>query len=166
MKTNFQGKIWYSNEEYLGNYKNDIDDLIQHAEVIVAFIDNDFTKGFLQSGKSIECITELEFISIVKKQLSDIPAQLFTVYLDRQGFTENEIVVLEATLKEHRVGNAVKALKLITQNNQILFSTRSDYEEILFDRIQTSLSINLNYAIDNVVGNFYFGTMPTAVDVV
>lgn len=166
MKTNFQGKVWYSNEEYLGNYKNDIDDLIQHAEAIVVFIDNDFTKGFLQSGKSIECITELEFINIVKKQLSDIPAQLFTVYLDRQGFTENEIAVLETTLKEYRVGNAVEALKLITQNNQILFSTRSDYEEILFDRIQTALSKKLNYAIDHVVGNFYFGTMPTTVDVV
>ena len=47
----FLGQIWYSDLEMLGNYRNDIVNLVENAESIVIFVDDKFTDGFLDENE-------------------------------------------------------------------------------------------------------------------
>lgn len=162
----FLGQIWYSDLEMLGNYRNDIDNLVENAESIVIFVDDKFTDGFLDENSVVECITKYEIVSIAKKQLSSAPAQLFTVFLDRSGFSEEENVILKTMFSQFDIADAEKALNLIVQNNQICFSTRKDYEEVLFYNLEVLMLSNDFFKDKQVKGNFFFGTVSTSVDIV
>ena len=165
-KEGFPGRVWYSDLENLGNYRNDIDDLVRNSESIVILIDDKFTNGFLDESLYWDCVTKYEILSIARKQLSNTPAQLFTVFLDRAGFSAEENAVMRTLFSDFNFTDAEQAVRLLTQNNQIFFSTRKDFEEILFHNLETLMLSNTYFKKQKIKGNFYFGTMPTDVDIV
>lgn len=162
----FPGNIWYSDNEVKGNYKNDIPRIIGDAKCAVLFIDKAFTKNFLTPFKKQECITSLEIIEIAKRKLSDPEFELYTIFLDRStGFTANENTVLKLLFHKAGIHNAVQAVRLFTQNNTVFFSTTRDDEEVLVHNISKDFLSNRYFADNKTKGNFYFGTIPTYVDV-
>ena len=62
------GYVWYSDQESVGNYDQDIPVLIPSAEFAVLFISSDFTAGFLKDGKNnySGCVTVKEIVQIEK----------------------------------------------------------------------------------------------------
>lgn len=166
MAGQFPGSIWYSDIETKGNYKNDIPQMIGGAECAVLFIDKDFTKDFLTPFKKQECITALEVVQIARRKLSAPDFELYTIFLDRQtGFTPKENADLEKLFKKEGIEHAEQAVKLFTQNNAVFFFTARDDEEALVQRISKNFLTNRYYAENKPNGNFFFGGVPTFVDV-
>ena len=167
MERNFPGSVWYSDSEPLGNYKSDIPRLIDEAECAVIFIDGDFTRNFLGSNDTQECITALEVIEIARKKAEVPEFQLVTVMLDRKtGITPEESAVLERLFAGANIPGPGEAVRFFSQNNAVFFATARDDENYLFKSIAKNLLSNEFYKTMRSQGNFFFGKKPTYVDVV
>lgn len=160
-------EIWYSDCEVYGNYKIDPHNLISPAKCAVLFIDPDFTHSFLDQESSFECITAIEIVEIIKKKLADSSFRIITVYVDRNAaITEKEYETICSLLNRNHVENPKEAAKLISQNNAVYFSTAKDDEDELFFSISRRMLSNEYYSEHTPNGNYYFGIIPTSVDVV
>lgn len=160
----FVEEVWYSDDNPVGNYANDIDELIDSACKYVLFIDEKFTDGF-NNFKENECITALEVCAIARKLLKDKDGtMLLTVFLDRKGFTPEENKTLTKLFRDNGIKEAEEATRLFTQNNVIPFSTYTGIEEGLFKKLYEALLSGV--APEKNKGNFCFGKMPTSADIV
>lgn len=102
------GRVWYSDDEIIGNFKKDVPIVIPQCDYYFIFVTKDFTKGFLTdkgdnnvSGyvkdgvKYTECITLQEFLEI-EKQRQSRNVSIITVNIDDADMDFN---VLETVLK-------------------------------------------------------------------
>lgn len=93
------GRVWYSDDENVGNYDLDIPVLIKCADIFVLFLAEGFTEYFLTpSGEAnlfgyegaLPCITLKEMVEIEKqRQLRDIT--VLTVNIDGYTFSKTDI---------------------------------------------------------------------------
>ena len=163
----FNGEVWYSDEEAYGNYKSDIPSLMKDAECAILFIDPQFTKDFLKQDSEVECITAYEIVEIAKKKLQDDSFRIMTVFLDRAaGLSQEEAKTIQELFQNAKIEQPEAAVKLFSQSNMVLFSTARDDEEELFVNLSQKMLSNTYYATHVPYGNFYFGSLPTSVDVV
>ena len=166
LKHNINAEIWYSDSEVYGNYKNDPHTLITEAECAIIFIDPDFTHSFLDQN-NVECITAIEIVEIIKKRLLDDSFRIITIYVDRSSaLSEEESNVICTLLRRHQVENAEEAVKFISQSNAVFFSTAQDDEDELFFPISRQMLSDDYYSKHVPYGNYYFGIIPTSIDVV
>ena len=162
----FPGDIWYSDEEPQGNYRTDIPRLIGEAECAVMFIDPAFTDGFLD-GAPMECITALEVTEIARKMALDPNFAIITVYLDRNtGLTAEESACLSELFSRAGFADPQAAVLRIAQHNTVFFSTATGDEDDLFDRVSRDMVPGDYYRRHIRTGNFYFGSLPTQLDLV
>lgn len=159
---NFPAKVWYSDINKVGNYKDDIGGLVESAKSIVIFIDDKFTKDFLKTG-GLECITALEICAIANKLLNDKDVVLLTVFLDRKGFTKKENKILTQLFINNNISDPDKAVSRICQNNIITFSTSIDLENELFKELSEVLFSAKQIKRDK--GDFHLGNWDTSADI-
>ena len=162
----FPGEVWYSDDEVYGNYRNDTTRLISEAECAVLFIDPDFTKGFIDEGGSLECITAKEIVEIGKKFQRELDFRIITIFLDRTaGFSIDESKVIVDLFKKDGVKDYEVVANRICQSNAVFFSTSRDVENDLFSRVSKEMLPDSYYKNRVPSGNFYFGNIPTSVDI-
>ena len=102
------GRIWYSDEENVGNYELDVPVLIGQAEIFVLFLAKGFTDYFLNEenkanivakGKNSPCVTAKEIIEIEKqRQIRNIT--VLTVNIDGYSLTQDDLNVFKTIFKE------------------------------------------------------------------
>lgn len=167
VEKSFPGAVWYSDAEVLGNYRNDIDELVNDAECAIIFIDPDFTTGFLEENNTVECITALEILAIAQKLYIDPTFNVLTVYLDRPtGFTPDEIAILETLCTKHKCAEPIEIVRNLTQRNMVPFATATDNEDELFYDLSQRMLPDSFYQTQKALGNFHFGRVHTQADVV
>lgn len=93
------GRVWYSDDENLGNYNLDIPVLIGQADIFVLFLAEGFTEYFLTPdgranvtgyGDHPACITAKEIIEIERqRQMRDVA--ILTVNIDGYGLTDSDV---------------------------------------------------------------------------
>lgn len=164
----FIGEVWYSDDETYGDFKRDPQYLINNAECVVVFIDPNFTYNFLNDeDPKVECITAKEIVEIIKKCQNDKSFRIVTIYVDRiSGLSESETNKIVSLLQKEGVENSLEAVTLLSQRNLVFFSTATDYEDELFASITRKMLPNEYYASHISHGNFYFGSIPTSVDII
>ena len=144
-KNGFVGSVWYSDDELVGNYLNDIPRLINEAECAILFIDSDFTKGFKENNSDYhhkECITAHEILEIIKKKNLNPDFTIITVFLDRdKGFNEDEYLTIQKLLEENGVDDPQKKADLLTHNNHWSFYTAKEEETELFEKIKNNICL-------------------------
>lgn len=167
VKHHFSGEVWYSDSEVYGNYKSDPSGLISSAECAIIFIDPKFTDGFLHQDNYFECITAIEIIEIIKKKIQDDAFRIITIYVDRNtAMQKEESEIICSLLGKAGVSDPEEAVKFISQSNAVFFSTAKDDEDILFSSISSKMLPDDYYLKNTPRGNFYFGAISTAVDIV
>ena len=165
-KREFPGNVWYSNGEVLGNYKKDIPELIGSAKCAVLFINKRFTANFSAKNTQSECITAIEVSQIARKIETDNSFKIITVFLDRnEGFTAKESAELEQLFARSEIADVKTAVKAFSQSNMCFFSTVRDDEELLFGKLEEKI-LPIISLYSKPRGNFYFGKIPTTVDVI
>ncbi len=144
------GRIWYSDDESVGNFKLNILNIIPQCDYYVLFVTSDFTKGFLtpsgennQNGYSIddtdykECITMQEIIAI-EKQRQQRPVTIIVVNID--GST------LDTSIFEKVFSNAGilcdDSVEFYQNLNQNVYLRRQTDFELFASRISKGLELN------------------------
>ena len=165
-RSDFPYKVWYSDEEVYGNFKNDIPRLIDEAQCVVMFADTNFTKGFLDPQSEQECITALEIAEIERKMQRDDVFRMIIVFLDRPtGFTVDEAAIFRQLFQKESICDE-SCLGHFMLSNAIQFNTAVGDEDLLFEKISQSMLPDQFYKAHRNGGNFYFGIIPTFVDLV
>ena len=173
------GKVWYSDLEPYGNYRENVERLIDQAECAVIFLSSGFTEGFLDaSGERIncssyldarnqehyECITVHEIIAIERRIQRDPAFRVLTVNLDGYTLNLDEQRVLEKVFRLAGVYTPA-SVGHFAQCNVNPFYTAKDDEEEFFARWAESVYPIAFYQQRAVQGNFYFGGRQTSVDI-
>ena len=137
-RIDFPGEVWYSDLENVGNYKADPVPLLGQATCAVMFIDKNFTEGFSNS----DCVTAAEVLEIVKnKKARPDKFTVITIFLSREaGFSEEEAKTLESLLVKNQLSR--EDAQIVTKCNQVVFNTRKDDEQELFDKLKYELLPN------------------------
>ena len=145
-KNDLECTVWFSDDEIVGNYKNDISRLIGEANNAVIFIDQDFTRGFSETdgqNDHKECITAREIIEIIKKKDRHPDFVIITVFLDREkGFSEEECQIIQKLLENDGEEKAKVKTALLTHNNHWTFNTAKDEEDDLFCKIMENVCLD------------------------
>ena len=93
------GRVWYSDDENVGNYNLDIPNLIGHAEIFVFFLAKGFTDYFLTPEGKVNfdgydgnpgCITVKEIIEI-EKQRQNRNVVILTVNIDGYVLSDEDL---------------------------------------------------------------------------
>lgn len=167
LKHHFNGEVWYSDSEAYGNYKLDPPSLIGEAECAIILIDPNFTFNFLGNEDAKDCITAIEIVEILKKKLIDDTFRITPVLIDRQNtLSAEESEIICTLLRNEGIPNPEDAVKLISQSNALRFSTAYDDEDELFAAISFHMLPDEFYKSHRPKGNFYFGVIPTTVDII
>ena len=163
--TKFPAKVWYSDGEIYGNYKNDIPELIGSAQCAVLFVDTDFTKGFTENDSDFDCITAHEIVAIEKKIQSDPDFRILVVALDCKGFSLEAQKAL-ACIFSHAGIYTEQSVLHFAQCNLNEFKTAKDDEYVLFENLAKELLSTSFFQQHPQQGNFGFGKKGTMADVV
>ena len=156
----FPASVWYSDDEPLGNYRFDIQNLLSTARCAVLFIDPNFTRGFQEEG----CVTALEIVALQRNLMQRSDLNVITVFLDRrQGFSPQEEAQLAELFSRHDI-LCEDALSYLCQNNAVYFDTAHDSELALFQKLEKVLLPSQN-SIEAIRGNFFFGDIPTSAEI-
>lgn len=136
------GRVWYSDDENIGNFKFDIKKHIASAHSVFFFLTHDFTIGFLtEDGKvnkeeniadnlnSIygECITVQELIEIEKqRQIRDI--KIICVNVNNYYFTPTDLEILRNVFLEENIlrDDTIAFYKDLNRNNYLRRQTSID----------------------------------------
>ena len=161
----FPASVWYSDSKITGNYKYDIPDLLNSAKCAVLFVDEHFTKGFVQPEAEEECITALEVIEIEKRRQRDPEFHILMVTLDCKGLSLAGQKDLRKLFEDAGVCQE-ESVPFFALSNTISFLTARDDEYLLFEKLARELTTYSLLATDMVKGNFYFGSRSTAADIV
>lgn len=162
--TQFPAKVWYSDDEIYGNYKNDIPVLIGSSQCAVLFVDADFTKGFVENQSDFECITAHEIVAIEKKLQTDADYRIFVVALDCKGFSLDDQKAL-AYIFKHAGIYTEQSVMHFSQCNLNEFKTAKDDEYVLFEKLVKELLSNSFFMEHPQQGNFSFGHKSTMADI-
>ena len=177
----FPATVWYSDDESVGNYRDDIPDLVGSAKCAVLFIDNDFTAGFLDEDAEDDCITALEVTEIARRiqecgQAADEDSKdvqdtdefnIVTVFLDRPlGLKHTETRVLKELFEAGGVPDSAEAARKFAQSNGNVFHTRRDYEDELFAKLAGQMMPNSFYQSRVISRRGRFGALESTAEYV
>lgn len=157
-------RVWFSDLEACGNYKNDIPGLIEEAECAVLFVDAHFVDGFSECASEMECITALEIVEMEKKLQRDSQFRIVTVYLDCGSYPPGSQKTLSELFDRHGVLTPDSTSHFLLSNGS-LFNTARDDELAFFDMLSRQVFSDQYYAQQAVRGSFCFGSLPTSVDI-
>lgn len=134
------GKVWYSDDEHIGNFKFDIKKHIASSSTIILFLTPDFTNGFLtpdglvnRHGYDVEelnyteCITVQEIIEIEKnREKHDL--KIICVNINQYHFTEEDLNILRSVFEEEGIlkKDTIDFYKDLNRNNYLRRQTQLD----------------------------------------
>lgn len=162
---NDYGNIWYSNRIKEGNFDEDPEALMRETEIVVFFIGEHFTGGFLdEHHQTIEStVTARELVAMEKerrrreenheKELRILMLNIDGGYLDQKCYDDLRILFLNAGLMAPNP-------RLYTSRNPIVFDSRN---QDVFDLVKNDLAPRCAkppegrpIMLDN--GNYIFGS--------
>ncbi len=116
----YTGKIWYSDQERLGNYREDIHCLIESAKYAVLFISQDFTQAFLDDEGEINrdgCVTVQEIIEIERRR-QEGKITVIGINIDNYTFSDADLAVLQTVFEKAQllVPSTVSAYRDLNTN--------------------------------------------------
>lgn len=144
------GRVWYSDDECIGNFKFNILNIIPQCDYFFLFISSDFTKGFLtpngennlsgfvKDGTEYrECITMQE-IAAIEMQRQSRPVTIVTVNIDGSTL---DVSVLEKVFANAGIlsENSVEFYKNLNQN--VYLRRQTDFE-LFASRLAKGLELN------------------------
>ncbi|OHE42023.1 MAG: hypothetical protein A2Y16_00090 [Tenericutes bacterium GWF2_57_13] len=153
------GKVWYSDDESIGNFKLDVQKIISSATAIILFLTPDFTRGFLLPDGKINydgyvdetghaytgCITVEEMIEIERqRQQRDI--RIISVNINSYAMTETDLNCLSSVFAQSGIlcDTSIPFYSNLNRNN---YSRRETQIESFADRLTKGL-IKKQVAID------------------
>lgn len=114
------GYVWYSDQESIGNYEQDISVLIPSATYAILFITRDFTAGFLTNdgqNNYEKCITVQEIIEIEKRR-QEKELAVIAVHVDGYVFDDDDLRILEKVFENAHINvpDSISAYKNLNTN--------------------------------------------------
>ena len=127
------GRVWYSDLESIGNFKQDISILMKNANFVILFLCEGFTDGFLNDDGTTnfsadssrsdgqECITAGEIIEIERQRnlREDKDFKIIAIHNNDESLNENELKVLKKVFENEGFPNPDKSVefyKLLHRN--------------------------------------------------
>lgn len=135
------GRVWYSDDENIGNFKFDIKKHITSASSILLFLTPDFTTGFLTPDGRVnkygydmpdghhygECITVQEFIEIeVQRQNRNV--RIICVNINQYHFSDRDLDILRTVFESEGivVEDSIAFYKDLNRNDYMRRQTQLD----------------------------------------
>lgn len=131
------GYVWYSDQESVGNYDQDIHVLIPTAKFAILFISKDFTSGFVKDGQInySNCITVKEIIEIEKNRQAG-KLTVVAVHIDGYMLSADDLQILEQVFENENIksSTSISAYKNLNFNPYYKRNTDMDYFAINFSK--------------------------------
>ncbi len=126
IKNKEYGRVWYSDDENVGNFSIDIIPLISQAEIFVLFLAPGFTDYFLTPNGDLNltgynqmpsCITVREICEI-EKQRQKRNITILTVNIDQYAFSDHDLQILEEVFRQANIlrDDTIKFYKDLNRN--------------------------------------------------
>lgn len=127
------GRVWYSDDENIGNFTKDIEPKLRTAEYVVIFLTPDFTQGFLKpdGGTNLEgytdgagkyhggCVTVQEIIELERQRQLRDNLTVICVNINGYNIDDDELIVLERVFKNEGIlkEDSIKYYKNLNHND-------------------------------------------------
>ncbi len=169
------GYVWYSDQENMGNYVQDIKLLLSSAKYAVLFLEKGFTNGFLVDGKNNygdekngknNCVTVREIVEIERRRQTG-ELTVIGVNINDYTFQPNDVEVLKRVFENEGIltPSSLSAYTNLNKNQYYPRTTDVDAFTALVSRgMEKQKIITADNApkvyIDNLIppmGYYYYG---------
>ena len=135
------GRVWYSDDENIGNFTRDIGPKLRTAEIVVIFLTPEFTRGFLKPDGTTNfdgytdgenrfggCVTVREIIEIERQRQMRPNLTVLSININGYSLGDEELSVLERVFKNSGICTDESVMFFKNLNHNDYYRRGSDFD--------------------------------------